>query len=691
MSDPNPIPDAGPLSPPNRSDGPAEVARIDAEDARRIADELVLRHAGAALTQIHLPDLSVLAKADSVAVTRIAHDAPELATAELLSAEKHQTRWLRKQNDRLLVRASAGRILESAISLGVEDVSFDPEKNVHISVARKGESGDVCLELAGLSVGLLAAGRVDAAEALIAHYAGQADDFGLYEWLNYYEFSTALARAATAAANFARAQDSAGRDHALATARRLVAIAFASDRRDQRPPFVLAVGGQVASGKSTLARALADRMSVPRVIADRVRDQLLHGKPGREIHESQWAESFEAGFHERIYSEVFHRAELALASGRAVVLDGCFARAADRTAAQTLARRRGIPFRFIEMRISDETQRGRLALRDEAGGGGWQKIAKTLATDWQPTHELPKTESRVLDGSQPIAESVAQVLSKLPAWPDPARPGAPVPQQQRTLPHPPSAVTFDCWNTLIYEADWPQAHARRVEALMRAALEAGRQTTRDEANAAFNAGWEYQMACWRDGIKSGAREVAIHALRELGLCEPHPALEHLIGEYEEASHSGQVLAIEGAHECLTDLARAGIRRALICDTGLTPGRVVRQHLERLGLLEVLEVCIFSDEAGAPKPEIRVFREALAPLDVQPENAIHVGDLRRTDVAGARALGMATIRIRAQYDDTCDLPDADAVVDSHSELRRILLPTRSVQSEPSTDLVTHSEG
>ena len=109
-------------------------------------------------------------------------------------------------------------------------------------------------------------------------------------------------------------RDPKAHEAAFSAARRLVAIAFASDRRSERPPFVIAVGGQVASGKSTLARALADRMSVPRVITDRVCDQLLHGAPGREIHESQWAESFEPGFHERIYAEALDRAEMALAS-----------------------------------------------------------------------------------------------------------------------------------------------------------------------------------------------------------------------------------------------------------------------------------------------------------------------------------------------------------------------------------------
>jgi FMN phosphatase YigB (HAD superfamily) len=59
------------------------------------------------------------------------------------------------------------------------------------------------------------------------------------------------------------------------------------------------------------------------------------------------------------------------------------------------------------------------------------------------------------------------------------------------------------------------------------------------------------------------------------------------------------------------------------------------------------------------------------LGVNPEHAWHVGNLRRTDVAGARALGMTSVRIRARHDDTSELPEADHVVVSHAELGRLL--------------------
>ena len=236
---------------------------------------------------------------------------------------------------------------------------------------------------------------------------------------------------------------------------------------------------------------------------------------------------------------------------------------------------------------------------------------------------------------------------------------------------PPRAVTFDCWQTLIREGDWTLAHERRVGALAAAATEAGRPTPHAEADRVFRAAWQHHIDCWEAGVATGSHEIAWHALGLLGLGEPHPALEHLVTDWEESSHSGQVEALDGAVETLVALARSGIRRALVCDTGLTPGRVVRQHLERLELLAQLEVCVFSDEAGAPKPAPRVFHAALEPLGVEPAHAVHVGDLRRTDVAGARGVGMGTVRIRASHDDASDLPEADAVVDSHAELRAVL--------------------
>jgi putative hydrolase of the HAD superfamily len=239
------------------------------------------------------------------------------------------------------------------------------------------------------------------------------------------------------------------------------------------------------------------------------------------------------------------------------------------------------------------------------------------------------------------------------------------------MPDSPAAVTFDCWNTLLAEQDWPEAHRRRVEALLHAARDAGAQIEHEQASAAFDAAWKRHQDLWVDGVATGARQVAEWSMRQLGALTEGAVFELLVAHFEHSSHSGRVVPLDGAVETVERLRDAGIACALICDTGLTPGHVVRQHLLRLGLLRGLRVQIFSDEVGVPKPDARMFRAALTALGRPAHGAFHVGDLRRTDIAGARGVGMQSVRIRAVHDDVADLPEADHVVASHAELRGLL--------------------
>jgi putative hydrolase of the HAD superfamily len=239
------------------------------------------------------------------------------------------------------------------------------------------------------------------------------------------------------------------------------------------------------------------------------------------------------------------------------------------------------------------------------------------------------------------------------------------------MPELPVAVTFDCWNTLLAEEDWPEAHRRRVDTLLHAARDAGAQLELAQASAAFDAAWQRHQELWAAGVSTGARHVAEWAMRRLGAATEGAVFEVLVAHFEHSSHSGRVVPLAGAVETVERLREAGIACALICDTGLTPGHVVRQHLLRVGLLRGLRAQIFSDEVGAPKPDARMFRAALAALGCPAREALHVGDLRRTDVAGARAAGMRSVRIRAAHDDLTDLPEADHVVASHTELCELL--------------------
>jgi len=234
----------------------------------------------------------------------------------------------------------------------------------------------------------------------------------------------------------------------------------------------------------------------------------------------------------------------------------------------------------------------------------------------------------------------------------------------------PAAVTFDCWGTLLVEKHPGETHARRVQAVVDTAARAGRVLAASEARRALDAGWSRHFQLWEGGVASGAAEIAGWSLAAIGLTEGH-LQGALASRLAEATLESDVRALEGARDSLARLDAEGVRLALVCDTGFSPGRVVRKLLAREGLGELLSVQVYSDEAGVPKPHRRVFELALRELGHEPEQALHVGDLRRTDVAGGRGAGLGTVRIRAHYDDPAPLPEADAVADSHGQLRELL--------------------
>lgn len=232
------------------------------------------------------------------------------------------------------------------------------------------------------------------------------------------------------------------------------------------------------------------------------------------------------------------------------------------------------------------------------------------------------------------------------------------------------AVTFDCWSTLIHEEPDSRPRLALETALAAAARERSVEVSLERAGLAISNAWARHADLWRRGTASGAVDMAGWALAEVGAPAPERAAQ-LGAQFEAIIAQATRRALPGAEHTLRALAERGVRRALICDTGMSSGRSVRQFLDRLGLLPWLEVLVFSDEAGVPKPHPKVFHTALEGLGVAPSAALHVGDLRRSDVAGARAVGMGSVRIRAHNDDASEHPEADAVVDSHADLCRLL--------------------
>ncbi len=230
------------------------------------------------------------------------------------------------------------------------------------------------------------------------------------------------------------------------------------------------------------------------------------------------------------------------------------------------------------------------------------------------------------------------------------------------------AVTFDYWNTLVYE-ERGHLRSRRMDAWAGILEDGGFAFERQQLDVVFDASWERYVAAWTANEQYQAVQAAEDAIVDLGFDLPPDVRDALTEAFGRAGDEAELHLTEGIEDCLRTLKDAGVRLGIICDVGFTASSILREHLIRRGVLPLFDHWSFSDDVGAYKPSPVIFEDALEGLGgVAPERAAHVGDLRRTDVAGALAMGMTAVRYTGVFDDdSADQPEADHVVASHRDL------------------------
>jgi FMN phosphatase YigB (HAD superfamily) len=232
------------------------------------------------------------------------------------------------------------------------------------------------------------------------------------------------------------------------------------------------------------------------------------------------------------------------------------------------------------------------------------------------------------------------------------------------------AVTFDFWNTIARVPSGAMT-AARTRAIAAACEGCGVEVEPDLLAAALEEAGRSWERSWGEGVHLHPREGAEALVRALGVEDP--AGQPVARAFLDAGREVDLELAPGIGPALEALGARGIRIGIVCDVGFSGGELLRDLLDREGLLGHFHGWAFSDEVGHYKPAPQIFEAALASLDARPEEAMHVGDLRRTDVAGAAALGMRTVRYRGMHDDAEAETgvEADFVVASHAELVEVV--------------------
>ena len=208
---------------------------------------------------------------------------------------------------------------------------------------------------------------------------------------------------------------------------------------------------------------------------------------------------------------------------------------------------------------------------------------------------------------------------------------------------PPRAVTFDYWQTLVSERRG-EMRAMQIERWVATLDAAGQARSERELSEAFEANWAVFEDRWRANAGSwGPVDAVDYVSERLGLVPADGLREHLIANFRIVGETAELHPAPGLVDCLRALKEAGCALGIVCDVGLTDSPTLRGRLAGFGLLDFFDAWSFSDETGWFKPAAEAFRPALDGLGVSPADAAHIGDNERTDVAGAKALGMVAVQ------------------------------------------------
>lgn len=127
-----------------------------------------------------------------------------------------------------------------------------------------------------------------------------------------------------------------------------------------------------------------------------------------------------------------------------------------------------------------------------------------------------------------------------------------------------------------------------------------------------------------------------------------------------------------AKEVLTQLKNQ-FKLALISNVlPTTSAERIHELLMEAELIDFFDVVLVSSEVGISKPEPRIFEIVLEELNVEPEEAVMVGNTISTDIFGGNRIGMKTVLLQPEQEyQRSEWETPDYIIHSLNELLNIL--------------------
>lgn len=204
-------------------------------------------------------------------------------------------------------------------------------------------------------------------------------------------------------------------------------------------------------------------------------------------------------------------------------------------------------------------------------------------------------------------------------------------------------ITIDFWNTLFNAESGDIRNYNRIKVLTDTLNDLGISINKEKFDIVLKKSWEYYSKKWIDEIRTpSSREILNFIWEEMKFEKNKKAFDYVVNFFEQAIILFPPKLEPNAKEALIKLS-SKYKLGIISDTGFSPGKMVDKLLIELDIKKYFSAFSYSDETGVAKPHRKAFTTILEQLNIKSEEAIHIGDIDRTDISGAKAVGMKAIR------------------------------------------------
>ena len=230
------------------------------------------------------------------------------------------------------------------------------------------------------------------------------------------------------------------------------------------------------------------------------------------------------------------------------------------------------------------------------------------------------------------------------------------------------AITFDFWQTLYADSDknWRKRQATRVKRCHTYLTSRDYNCSLTDVEFGLEEAYNLVSSLWHQHRGISVKRCMQRFAEVLQIQLQAEDLDQLIECLGAAFLEVPPRIIAHVKPVVSRLSES-YPLGIISDSALTPGSFARQLMARDGILQFFTAFTFSDETDYTKPRVIQFHSTLSELNAEPAEAVHIGDIFRTDIVGAKNAGMKAIRFagfnKGEGNDTL----SDAVIDDYRKL------------------------